>query len=539
MFLGDFFELLLSTGIKQEAGQFFTPVPVAKFIISSLPIRELIQRKIDNDETNFLPYLIDYAAGSGHFLTEAMDEIQNIIEKIDPSIQRPSVKSKLKSWRENSFDWAYDYVYGIEADYRLVKTAKVSCFLNGDGLANVIHADGLDHFQKSIDYKGKLKEISPDDIKDNGQFDVLIANPPYSVSAFKNTLKNGEESFELYSRLTDDSSEIECLFIERTKQLLKIGGWAGLILPSSILNNSGIYTDAREILLKYFDIKAIAEFGSNTFMATGTNTVTLFLERKANNDWEKIESEINNFFDKPIDTNVNKIDKAFSKYVTTVFKELELSDYISLLNKTPNDKVQNHEIYKDYFKWFLSLNEIKQIKNKKSSKDKSKEILEEELNKLFYEKMFIREKEKILFFLLAYSQKTVIIKVGEKQDEKDFIGYEFSTRRGHEGIKMYRDNNGKSTTKLYDDENHMNFEKANSYVYNSFLGKQSKIDKSLAKNISIINTVDLIDFAKVNFEKTINIGMKNKENNIDFWETENVVSLYSIANILKGTSIKS
>ena len=93
----------------------------------------------------------------------------------------------------------------------------------------------------------------------------------------------------MFNRLTDDSSEIECLFIERTKQLLKVGGWAGVILPSSILNNSGIYTDAREIILKYFDLKAIAEFGSNTFMATGTNTVTLFLERKPNNDWKKIE----------------------------------------------------------------------------------------------------------------------------------------------------------------------------------------------------------------------------------------------------------
>ena len=78
-FLGDFFELLLSTSIKQEVGQYFTPVPIAKFIISSLPIRELIEKKISNDETNFLPHVIDYAAGSGHFLTEAMDEIQKVI----------------------------------------------------------------------------------------------------------------------------------------------------------------------------------------------------------------------------------------------------------------------------------------------------------------------------------------------------------------------------------------------------------------------------------------------------------------------------
>ena len=314
-FLGDFFELLLSTGIKQEAGQFFTPVPIAKFIISSLPLRELIKQKIAKDETHFLPYIIDYAAGSGHFLTESMDEVQNIINEIDESKQRPSVKRNLSSWKINPFDWAYDFVYGIEADYRLVKTAKVSCFLNGDGLANVIHADGLDHFQKSIDYKGKLKEVSKDDPKENGVFDVLIANPPYSVSAFKNTLKNGEESFDLYNRLTDDSSEIECLFIERTKQLLKLGGWAGIILPSSILSNLGIYTDARQIILKYFAIKAIAEFGSNTFMATGTNTVTLFLERRSNNDWKKIESAIKKFFDKPKEANVNGVEKAFGKYV--------------------------------------------------------------------------------------------------------------------------------------------------------------------------------------------------------------------------------
>lgn len=509
-FLGDFFELLLSTGIKQEAGQFFTPVPIAKFIISSLPIRELIEKKINNDETNFLPYIIDYAAGSGHFLTEAMDEVQKIIESLDPSKQKPSVKSKLKSWRESSFDWAYDYVYGTEADYRLVKTAKVSCFLNGDGLANVIHADGLDHFQKSIDYKGKLKEVSQDDTKDNAQFDILVANPPYSVSAFKNTLKNGDESFELYNRLTDDSSEIECLFIERTKQLLRVGGWAGVILPSSILSNSGIYNDAREIILKYFDLKAIAEFGSNTFMATGTNTVTLFLERKPSNDWKKIETAIKNFFDKPKEATVNGIDKAFSKYVSAVFEGLELTDYISLANKKPNENIQKQELYNDYKTWFASLTEVKQLKDKKAFKDKTKAEQQAEFDKLFFEKVFAREQDKMLYYFLVFPQQTVFIKVGEKQAEKDFIGYEFSNRRGHEGIKMFRDENGNPTTKLYDAVNHLNPEKANSYVYRSFLGENFSIEKSIEENISTFDTLDLMDFTKLAFEKSISLGAKKK-----------------------------
>ncbi|HAT81574.1 MAG TPA: restriction endonuclease subunit S, partial [Flavobacterium sp.] len=531
-FLGDFFELLLSTGIKQEAGQFFTPVPIAKFIISSLPIRELIERKINNEETNFLPYIIDYAAGSGHFLTEAMDEVQKIIESLNPEKQKPSVKAKLKSWKEAPFDWCYDYVYGIEADYRLVKTAKVSCFLNGDGLANVIHADGLDHFQKSIDYKGKLKVVTQDDPRDNGQFDILVANPPYSVSAFKNTLKFGEESFELYNRLTDNSSEIECLFIERIKQLLKPGGWAGVILPSSILDNSGIYTDAREFILKYFDLKAIAEFGSNTFMATGTNTVTLFLERKSNIEWKKIESAIKNFFDKPKEATVNGIEKAFGKYVAEVFEGLEIADYISLVNKQPNENIQKQELFADYKIWFDSLTEIKNFKEKKAFKDKTKAEKQEELDKLFYKKVFTREQDKMLYFFLVYPQQTVLIKVGEKQAEKDFIGYDpKGARRGHEGIKMYRDENGKPTTRLYDDDNHLNPEKANSYVYRLFLGQQFTVDKSISENIANFGTLELMDFKKLVFDKSISSSIKKKVQLNSSWK---LIKLSQVCNIKIG-----
>lgn len=530
-FLGDFFELLLSTGIKQEAGQFFTPVPIAKFIISSLPIRELIKRKIENEETYFLPYVIDYAAGSGHFLTEAMDEIQGIIETINEKNQRPSVKSKLKSWRVSPFDWAYDYIFGIEADYRLVKTAKVSCFLNGDGLANVIHADGLDSFQTSVEYKDKLKDISPDNPKDNGQFDILVANPPYSVSAFKNTLKNGEESFELYNRLTDDSSEIECLFIERAKQLLKPGGWAGIILPSSILSNSGIYTDAREIILKYFNIKAITEFGSNTFMATGTNTVTLFLERKANNEWKKIEQAIKRFFDQPNEATVNGIEKAFSKYVVEVFEDIELEDYITLVNKEPNDSLQQHEIFADYTKWFKSLTEIKELKKKRVFKNKTQEDQQAELDKLFYDKVFAKEQDKMLYFFLAYPQETVLVKVGEKKAEKEFIGYEFSNRRGHEGIKMYRDDNEKLTTKLYDEENCLNYEKANSYIYRAFLGELQEIADSLKDNLTNFMLVELIDFKKLAFEQSISLGFKKK---VQIKSKYKLIKLKEIVDLIAG-----
>lgn len=502
-FLGDFFELLLNTSIKQEAGQYFTPVPITRYIISSLPIKEMIEKKLKANEAEMLPSVIDFACGTGHFLTEYMDKVQSIIEnEIDISKAKPIARKKLQGWIDyDKFGWAGDYVYGIDADYRLVKSSKVSSFLNGDGEANIIRANGLDHFEKSKEYKGKLKMTSNEDHKDNAQFDILIANPPYAVNAFKSTVKFGDESFELFNKFTDSSSEIECLFIERMKQLLKVGGFAGVILPSSVLSNTGIYTATREILLKYFKVVAITEFGSNTFMATNTNTVTLFLERRPNSDYQHIQVAVNNFFEKRKDFTVLGVEKAFSKYVANVFDGVSFEDYISFIEKKPTQKIIDCEIYNDYCVWFENLPEVKKLKDTKSFRNKSSEDQKRELKDLFYGKVLSMEREKVFSFLLTYGQKTIITRVGEKQEEKLFLGYEFSKTRGHEGIKALPDG-----TSLYDEEDQLNCEKANYYVYSAYRGEYPEISENMQTNISTVDTNDLINLRSVPFEKVMNLN---------------------------------
>ena len=44
--LSDFFERLLTTGLKQKAGQFFSPPPITRFIVKSLPIKEMINEQL-------------------------------------------------------------------------------------------------------------------------------------------------------------------------------------------------------------------------------------------------------------------------------------------------------------------------------------------------------------------------------------------------------------------------------------------------------------------------------------------------------------
>jgi type I restriction enzyme M protein len=488
-FLSDFFELLLTTGLKQEVGQFFTPVPIAKFIIRSIPFDRVIKDKLEKSvKDELLPNVIDYAVGSGHFITEAMDEIQKNINTISHDDYISDTAKKLKSWKEDHFDWAYDYVYGIEKDYRLVKTAKVGCYLHGDGLAKVIHGDGLSNFTQTKEYKGKLDKRDKNYHQDNKQFDMVLSNPPYSVSAFKNIGKTyNQNDFELYDKLTDQSSEIEALFIERTKQLLKDGGIAGIILPSSILNNSGIYTKAREIIFKYFDIIAITELGSNTFMATGTNTVILFLRRKNNMLHKKVESSVEKLFEGKKDITIHGIENPLQKYLSNVWEELSVEEYLTLTNNTPSEKLLKHEIMQGYMNKF-----------KGTDIQKKKQIVE-------------IEKEKLLYFIMAYSQRITLVKTGEKKEEKKFLGYEFSNRRGSEGIHpTQRAKTIDECTSLYDENSYENNLKANSYIYSAFNGEFREIDKSLKKNISYVDLVDMMSFDRVHFEKNISFNVKKK-----------------------------
>jgi len=523
-YLSDFFELLLTTGLKQESGQFFTPVPVAKFICQSIPLEEIAKKKIKFGNSNdLLPNIIDYSAGSGHFLTESMDKIQKIIDQINEEKFKSQVKKKIKNWKNDQFQWAHDYIYGVEKDYRLVKTAKVGCYLHGDGLAKVIHGDGLDNFKTSTSYMEKLKVINNNFPQDNKQFEIVISNPPYSVSAFRGMMKQKEpeKDFELFSRLTDQSSEIECLFIERTKQLLKDGGMAGIILPSSILNNAGIYTQTREIILKYFEIIGITELGSNTFMATGTNTVVLFLRRRSNYDWQNFQEAVSKFFKNFQDVTVNRVENIFSKYIKYAWKDINLDDYISLCNEKPNKNILSTEIYKEYDQKIKAKNEKDKVNGKAREGGLGQKL----------EKIISLEKDKLLYFILAYPQKIVLAKTGEKKEEKQFLGYEFSNRRGSEGIHPIQ--RGKSIddcTKLYDNKDQENPLKASTYIQAAFKGDlDCQIDKSLEKNIFRVNLVDTLTFDRADFEKNISLSVKKKikiESKWDLIKLEEICDLY-------------
>ena len=503
--LGDFFELMLNHGVKQSEGQFFTPIPIVKYIILSLGFDELIKSKLENDDDYILPKILDYACGAGHFLTESIEELQHILKRLDISKLSEEHQKKIKEYKKGT-EWTKDYIFGIEKDYRLARTSQIACYINGDGDANILFGDGLEnHDQLQLEKK---------------KFDIVIANPPYSVSAFKNYLNVGKTNFSLFEYLTERSSEIEALFIERTKQVLADNGLAGIVLPSTILSNSGIYTKAREVLLKHFEIKAITELGSKTFIATGTTTVILFLKRRNDDflaDREYIAEDVFNGINIEIEKRYIK-EKRFVELFCE-HREFDYQDYVRFLKLEINDNLAKTEMFIEYKEAFDSSTEIRNLKKKAYFKKYTAVEKQEELNKRFYNYCKEIEKEKFLYFMLCLSdadkeadkleeyykpQQTVIVKTGNDNDkQKEFLGYDFPKK---EGIKIYQYGG-----KLFDPKKLNSNEKANSYIrkaiYNEVI---SDIDVGLKENITSFELIELMNFNKVEFEKIINTGIRKQ-----------------------------
>ncbi len=484
-FLGDLFEGFLDDGVKQSEGQFFTPLPITRFIVSSLPLKEIIE---ENDN---YPKVIDYACGAGHFLNEYASQVKKYFNT------------------EEELQNCYSEIDGIEKEYRLSKVSKVSAFMYGQDSINITYGDALAENKK---------------IKD-GTYDILIANPPYSVKGFLETLTEDERNKYELTKLVNKNAystnnSIETFFVEKAKQLLKPGGVAAIILPASILTNgSNLYTRTREIVLQNFDILSIVELPSGTFGATGTNTITLFLRKKEENPSlaDHYKNRVNSWFS----GNFNK-DKVFEdKEMLEAYLEMqgiELSDYLDLIqNRKINDSLKAHDLIKAY----LNDSKVKNI-------DKILEI----------------EKDKLYHFMLAFSQENDVLVVNtpsSKDEVKKFLGYEWSNRKGSEGIKYLgantNDNDNtlsknkgieKIITPLFNPLNLDDEEKINSIIRNNYLGNELEYDY---ENIEQFNLVELLNFKNTNFDKSINLY---KETNIEIKSKYNTDLLGNVCDVLIG-----
>ncbi|EAJ7244684.1 restriction endonuclease [Campylobacter coli] len=484
-FLGNLFELFLQKGMKQDEGQFFTPIQICEFIMYSLPLQEMLSK------SSKALRVIDYACGAGHFLNTYANELKRYL-----------TEDELKEHYKN--------IYGIEKEYRLSKVSKVSSAMYGQNEINILYADALASFELANTNNLEGEKAKPQ-IESNS-FDLLIANPPYSVKGFLETLS--DKSKNTYKLFNDDinietNNSIECFFCERANQILNDNAKAAIILPSSILNKDSIYKNTREILFQNFDFIAIVELGNQTFGATGTNTIILFLRKKETFKQENhlISQDYSLIKERIEAENLKDNENFYQNYLSAYcdFRKFDKELYSNFLNGNLDSKLAELEAFKDYRNAFRQTSDYKKLKESKIYKEsKDKQDLED---KAFLAYAQAIEKDKLLYFSLSLNQEVLIIKSpSDIKEQKKFLGYEWSNRKGDEGLKELHE---PYLSPLFERGNPQNETKLNTLICKAFLKTLSDIPKDLQGYASKARLVDMMDFEKVEFNKAISLNPSN------------------------------
>ncbi|WP_131260493.1 N-6 DNA methylase [Campylobacter coli] len=484
-FLGNLFELFLQKGMKQDEGQFFTPIQICEFIMYSLPLQEMLSK------SSKALRVIDYACGAGHFLNTYANELKRYL-----------TEDELKEHYKN--------IYGIEKEYRLSKVSKVSSAMYGQNEINILYADALASFELANTNNLEGEKAKPQ-IESNS-FDLLIANPPYSVKGFLETLS--DKSKNTYKLFNDDinietNNSIECFFCERANQILNDNAKAAIILPSSILNKDSIYKNTREILFQNFDFIAIVELGNQTFGATGTNTIILFLRKKETFKQENhlISQDYSLIKERIEAENLKDNENFYQNYLSAYcdFRKFDKELYSNFLNGNLDSNLAELEAFKDYRNAFRQTSDYKKLKESKIYKEsKDKQDLED---KAFLAYAQAIEKDKLLYFSLSLNQEVLIIKSpSDIKEQKKFLGYEWSNRKGDEGLKELHE---PYLSPLFERGNPQNETKLNTLICKAFLKTLSDIPKDLQGYASKARLVDMIDFEKVEFNKAISLNPSN------------------------------
>jgi type I restriction enzyme M protein len=204
---GDLYEVFVSTGVREEEGQFFTPQNGVELLIS------MVNPKRGEK-------IIDPASGAGGFLSSAF---QYLLKNGVPSTE------------------IVENLFGVEKDSYLAKLAATRIAMMSLSECNIQCGDSLAWIDENNE---------PLPLQDREKFDIVLTNPPFGKNIVSTT-KEIQKSFELgfdwkfdsgsntYQRNGKLQSNVppQVLFVEKCLNLLKEGGRLGMVVPESLITS--------------------------------------------------------------------------------------------------------------------------------------------------------------------------------------------------------------------------------------------------------------------------------------------------------------
>ncbi len=235
---------------RKSQGIYYTPTFVTKYIV-----HQTVGRYLDEHGYNpsHPPRVLDMACGSGSFLIEAFDVIDDFVAKQRGHAQKGEVDFYD---RLRQLEVLQNCIFGVDKDKQAVEVARLNLLLRGlhsreklPMLENIAHGDSL---------RSETFEMNFPQIMKEGGFDVIVGNPPY---VRQETL--GEE-FKVYAKQNFETyagtADLYIYFIEQAHKMLKPGGYFGMIVSNKWMRSN--YGKAlREFLKRESQLVEIIDFG--------------------------------------------------------------------------------------------------------------------------------------------------------------------------------------------------------------------------------------------------------------------------------------
>lgn len=229
---GDVYEKLLkdlqSAG---NAGEFYTPRPLTKFVVDAVSPQL--------GET-----ILDPACGTGGFIVNALEYVRNsgqVKTQDDEYLLQESVK-------------------GVELKPLPYILATTNLILHDVEEPTVLRRDDMLAAKALTEYGL------------NDRVDVVVANPPFGGVVADGVEQNFPSKFR--------TKETALLFLVLIVQILKDGGRAGIVLPDGVLFGDGVVTEIKKHLLETCNLHTIVQLPQGVFNPyAGVNTNLLFFTK--------------------------------------------------------------------------------------------------------------------------------------------------------------------------------------------------------------------------------------------------------------------
>ena len=171
--------------------------------------------------------------------------------------------------REHKAEWRGMKCYGQEINPLSAAIGKMNLFLNGVLNFNIVNADTLKH--PAFIEGGKLK-----------QFDIVLANPPYSISSWdRDAFETDQYGRNMYG--VPPQSRADYAFIQHIIASLSKNGRCAILLPHGVLNRKE-EADIRQKIVEADLIETVIGLGRHLFYNSGLESCILICNRNKKPD---------------------------------------------------------------------------------------------------------------------------------------------------------------------------------------------------------------------------------------------------------------